>query len=333
MDPVPESSPVQTLPPELVAEVFVHFLPTYPECPPLFGLLSPLLLCQICRRWRAIALSTPVLWRAIAFKLDDPQWLSHNLATLNAWLTRSGNCPLSLDLSRCNDVLRPFALDAIARHCERWGHLNVLVGPDDLHLMQDEMPLLRHLTFGPDGFYQRLSESHLFARAPSLRSVVLGVNFLAGCTPLPWAQLTHLEALCFYEHECTDVLREATQLVSCKLYVTPDDDEDTYDGAQVPVHNHLCELVLRARSNSNVWQWEILDKLTLPALRSLQIAQTNTDLDSLYAFLVRSRCMLQELHVTGAATMDESDLRVALPVLDTMPVEVAVYATSRPETM
>ncbi|KAJ6562466.1 hypothetical protein B0H19DRAFT_1144629 [Mycena capillaripes] len=53
--------PALTLPNEIVSEIFIHFLPIYPLCPPLTGTLSPTALTQICRQWREIALSTPAL--------------------------------------------------------------------------------------------------------------------------------------------------------------------------------------------------------------------------------------------------------------------------------
>ncbi|KAJ7641164.1 hypothetical protein FB45DRAFT_712335, partial [Roridomyces roridus] len=57
--------PVLTLPNEITSEIFVHFLPPYPVCPPMTGLDSPTSLTHICRQWREIALATPKLWRAI----------------------------------------------------------------------------------------------------------------------------------------------------------------------------------------------------------------------------------------------------------------------------
>ncbi|KAJ7701687.1 hypothetical protein B0H16DRAFT_1640572 [Mycena metata] len=48
--------PVLTLPNELVSEIFLHFLPEYPRCPPMCGGLSPITLTQICRSWREIAI-------------------------------------------------------------------------------------------------------------------------------------------------------------------------------------------------------------------------------------------------------------------------------------
>ncbi|KAJ7756259.1 hypothetical protein B0H16DRAFT_696271 [Mycena metata] len=318
---------IQTLPPEILAEIFVNFLPPHPEFPPLAGLLSPLLLCRICQQWRAIALSTPALWSAIrvatALEWSDEEE-GRQFEVLTTWLARSRDCPLSLSLSGASHShLMPDLLQAIWPHRERWEYLDVLINMQDIHLMQGDMPLLRHITFGPDGFYPRgiKPPPTLFERAPSLRSVVLGVNFLVDCLRLPWANLTHLEAQCLYEHECTDVLRDATNLVSCKLNVIQDElAEDA--GSAVPVHLHLRDLVLCPK-NPNVWLWEILDDLTLPALRRLQIAQPYTPLESLQGLLLRSQCTLEELRITGA-TMTEAVFREALPKVGTIVVEASV---------
>ncbi|KAJ6452729.1 hypothetical protein C8R47DRAFT_1061570 [Mycena vitilis] len=70
--------PVSTLPNEIMSEIFIHFLPVYPKCPPQTGRLSPYLLCQICRKWRNIAFATPALWRAISIKWDDVQGFEQN---------------------------------------------------------------------------------------------------------------------------------------------------------------------------------------------------------------------------------------------------------------
>ncbi|KAJ7280798.1 hypothetical protein C8J57DRAFT_1174426 [Mycena rebaudengoi] len=63
--------PVLTLPTDITSEIFVHFLPPYPERPPTTGLSSPHILGQICRTWREIALSMPRLWRAISYDVSN----------------------------------------------------------------------------------------------------------------------------------------------------------------------------------------------------------------------------------------------------------------------
>ncbi|KAJ7918132.1 hypothetical protein B0H13DRAFT_2187907, partial [Mycena leptocephala] len=51
--------PVLTLPNEIVSEIFIHFLPIYPLCPPIRGPYSPTLLTRICHKWREITLANP----------------------------------------------------------------------------------------------------------------------------------------------------------------------------------------------------------------------------------------------------------------------------------
>ncbi|KAJ6504124.1 hypothetical protein C8R47DRAFT_177927 [Mycena vitilis] len=71
---------IPTLPNEITSEIFLHFLPVYPRCPPLTGNLSPTCLTHICRRWREIALTTPALWRAMPFCIDaEPILLARRL--------------------------------------------------------------------------------------------------------------------------------------------------------------------------------------------------------------------------------------------------------------
>ncbi|KAJ7756264.1 hypothetical protein B0H16DRAFT_1539207 [Mycena metata] len=189
--------------------------------------------------------------------------------------------------------------------------------------MQGEMPLLRHITLLPIGFDPRATKwpPAMFEHAPLLTSVVLGVSFMVDCMQLPWGNLTHLEARCFYEYECTDVLRAATNLVYCKLNVIQ--NPTSMAAASVPVHLHLRDFILCPEDHNNVWQWGLLDSLTLPALRTVQIPQRNIPLDSLRAFLLRSQCTLEELRITGA-TSTEAVFREVLPAVGTIVVEPSV---------
>ncbi|KAJ7901096.1 hypothetical protein B0H14DRAFT_2249812, partial [Mycena olivaceomarginata] len=85
------------LPQEIVSEIFVAFLPAYPDFLPIFGLRSPLLLCRICRQWQAIAIATPELWRAIRISVSHESGkAAAQLELLKTWLSRSGSCPLSI---------------------------------------------------------------------------------------------------------------------------------------------------------------------------------------------------------------------------------------------
>ncbi|KAJ7908970.1 hypothetical protein B0H13DRAFT_647975 [Mycena leptocephala] len=325
--PDTQSYPVLTLPPEIVSEIFLNFLPVYPERPPHFGVSSPLILCQICRRWRAIALSTPSLWKAIEMVITtdySEEELAELLEFLQAWLKRSGSCPLSLSLRSYSHspLLRQF-LQTIVVHSRRWQNVSVLVPFKHLHLIQGDMPLLRDMAFGPSdfGFSHHGEALTLFDAAPHLNRVVLMRYFLKSIMILPWTQLTHLEAHCVYEYECTEILRDAPNLVSCTFCVCCALEGGTI--AVVPVHSHLRDMVLLIDNNPDVRLWIILDCLTLPALRTLRVVEHGIILGSLKAFIARSQCTLEELQI-DASSLSEMTYREAFPTIGTLtlkPVE------------
>ncbi|KAF7374054.1 F-box domain-containing protein [Mycena sanguinolenta] len=312
-DPLHQPPPFLSLPPEIVAEIFVNFFPIYPTFPSHSGKLSPLLLCQVCRHWRDIALSTPALWKNISIDVQDPD--DHQDEKLERFKTRtarSGNCPLSLKLTgpTTSSVLTQF-IETIVAHCSRWEHLEVLVPFDSLHLLKGDMPLLRDLTFGPiDLRHDVHSALSLFQHAPALHQITLTSCFLNATVLLPWAQLTHLDAHCLYEDECTDILCAAPLLVTCTLSVCCSDD-DIVIGPAVPVHTILASVSLLAE-DPDVRLWLVLDCLTLPALRLLQVAEPCISLGGLAAFVARSGCALDELTITDA-TLEEEAGREVLP--------------------
>ncbi|KAJ7728194.1 hypothetical protein B0H16DRAFT_1589209 [Mycena metata] len=58
------STPALTIPPEITAHIFIKCLPTDGLASPSPS-TAPLVLAQICRDWRNIALHTPELWSSI----------------------------------------------------------------------------------------------------------------------------------------------------------------------------------------------------------------------------------------------------------------------------
>ncbi|KAJ7228040.1 hypothetical protein C8J57DRAFT_1583541, partial [Mycena rebaudengoi] len=147
-----------TLPAEITSDIFIHFLPNYPLHPPLAGLLSPATLGQVCRRWREIALGTPRLWRAIDIELplDFERLFTAGLNILEAWLTRSKNCPLSLSVDTesggygynesVSSRLRRLG-GTISAHSDHLEYLMLNIRSGDLHWdIQDPFPFLRALT-------------------------------------------------------------------------------------------------------------------------------------------------------------------------------------------
>ncbi|KAJ7720012.1 hypothetical protein B0H16DRAFT_391972 [Mycena metata] len=302
--------PVLTLPPEIVSEIFLRFLPIYPGIPPLSGLLSPLLLCRICRQWREIALSTPTLWNTIRMDITKP-WdddkAAVQLELINAWLSRSGDCPLSITLTDSSDSpLAAQFLQAAILRCARWEHVDLLIPFEHLHFIEGNMPLLRDLTIGPNEIPDRHGlQVSVFDRAPLLTHVVLTHDFVPYAIRLPWGQLTHLVGLCLFEHECTEILSHAVQLVHCtfSIFGSAEPYRPLPHPTTLPC---LRQLVLDSSDIGGGNPMKVLDNFALPGLRTLHVHGVRYHL--LATFIRRSQCTLEELRINNQ-TLSEEEYR------------------------
>ncbi|KAJ7186380.1 hypothetical protein C8R46DRAFT_274613 [Mycena filopes] len=310
--------PVLTLPPEIVSEIFLNFLPAYPGIPPLSGLLSPLLLCRICHRWREIAISTPTLWNAIRLDITRPwddEKAAAQLELVHAWLSRSRDCPLSITLTDSPRSPRAAQfLEAATLHCARWEHVNLVVPLEDLHLIQGDMPLLHGLTIGPSVLPDDDAAGvSIFDRAPRLTNVVLTQNFVPFVMRLPWAQLTHLTGLCLLEHECTEILRHVVQLVEGAFSIFA--GHEPYQPLPHPITlSRLCHLSLDAGDLGDGDLQQIIDNFTLPGLRTLHVHGIAPP--ALWTFIQRSQCVLEDLRINDRM-MSQEEYREAYGVSKT----------------
>ncbi|KAF7376704.1 WD40 repeat-like protein [Mycena sanguinolenta] len=210
--------PVLTIPNEITSEIFIRFLPIYPDAPPLTGPESPTTLTHVCRQWREVALATPALWRAMRLdykprtqgytpmKAYAPiQYLS------DAWIRRSGSCPLSIEIHDCRDVtLLDVLTETMAMAAARFEHLVLWIPSHSLPKI-GRMPLLRSLSF-----WARDGSKAFASHTPQLRTVSL----FGGVVPniaLPWAQLTCLTLDCIGIKSCVSILRKTKNLIRCDL--------------------------------------------------------------------------------------------------------------------
>ncbi|KAI6116251.1 hypothetical protein F5141DRAFT_1212859 [Pisolithus sp. B1] len=97
------TSPIRRIPPEVLGEIFYRCLPTAPYVTPR-DVESPMVLTQVCRHWRAVAMSTPRLWTSITLHVDlatDEGYRS----MCEAWLGRAKSLPLAMRV--LNDLDSP----------------------------------------------------------------------------------------------------------------------------------------------------------------------------------------------------------------------------------
>ncbi|KAJ7672806.1 hypothetical protein B0H17DRAFT_1208524 [Mycena rosella] len=196
--------PVLTLPPEITTEIFKWYIDTGKR---LLPSLVPSLLTQICRDWRALALSTPALWDTITeIEGHDPLQVERLVTT---WFSRAGTRPLSLGIL-CPQNPESVPLESVIR---RW--------------------------YEPDG-----GQIQLFDNAPSLRHLSLE-SVPPWALAMPWAQLTKMTISSASLCDFLNVLRWATSLHEFRRQGTPEDEEEDMLPLEAPVrHSSLNSLAV-----------------------------------------------------------------------------------------
>ncbi|KAJ7474828.1 hypothetical protein FB451DRAFT_1246729, partial [Mycena latifolia] len=229
----------------------------------------PLLLLQICKAWREVALSIPALWDTICdTEFSDPQNMENAITT---WFGRAGDClPLSLDVSYTGE--RSTCMHSlIRRHASRLQFLTLGLDADcfsDLAGIQS-FPRLRHLTLTSlDGVLEANgTQIPVFSDSPLLCH--LEVEHLAPSRlMMPWSQLTKFTAASVALQECLGVLRLATSLEEFRRVDCPEEEEEgSIIGQPLMCHSDLNSLIVGAYDEAD---HNILQFLTLPRLEKLQ---------------------------------------------------------------
>ncbi|KAJ6483928.1 hypothetical protein C8R45DRAFT_999748 [Mycena sanguinolenta] len=285
--------PVLTLPNEITSKILIHFLPIYPDAPPLSGLASPTSLTHVCRQWRQVALATPALWKAIKFDNHHipPKQIGH---IADAWIRRSGSGPLSIHIGiRDLDVLNEIFAEPSAMAIARWEHLRLCVPSTFLPTIAGPMPKLRSLDFIPIPVSN--SDPFTFYDVPQLRSVFL--YRWANVINVPWLQLTCLTLTYAKIDKCVRILTQTPNLVQCTLVLA-----DGPIGVVTPdfVLPCLKSLVLETEY-PHTKVGEFLQSFIVPSLCRLKSEQRYLGEDpliTLASFISRSGCRLEEVWIT-----------------------------------
>ncbi|KAJ6589246.1 hypothetical protein B0H19DRAFT_234246 [Mycena capillaripes] len=314
--------PVLALPNEMVSEIFIHFIPVYPLCPPLTGIHSPTLPTQICRSWREIALATPALWRAISLSHHDHQ--SKRQAHISDILSRSGCCPLSIQLDEYEaedededddeDYHRmkiTKVLSIVVPHLARWEYLKLgLFQPNLPAIVNGPMPLLRHLdlSLGSDDDDSTFQPFIVFSDVPLLRTVTLD-DLATHVTILPWRQLTSLTLTRLTPNGCVPHLQQASNLVHCELRLCFSGPIDQLPDITLSSLESLT--FADALSGPPI---RYLETFILPALCRLEIPERflgPNPITSLTSFVSKSGCKLKDLCIRGNRSVARESYRAA----------------------
>ncbi|KAJ7103040.1 hypothetical protein B0H15DRAFT_795287 [Mycena belliarum] len=329
--------PIQTLPAELICEVFQfvvdaagnsEFDPKYFEYVQRFEYVrTVLVLSQVCARWRRLAHTTPELWMRQDFPIEVVKPRKYGDATkismdaTKVCLDRSGSLPISVDLGDFDqDAAAPFLKELLC-HTNRWRTLSLSMGLISAlieiplggltRLESVDLSLLGEST--PDALPSKLTT---FLGAPRLRSVSLTAQHLP-FLPMPWSQLTHLTLIGHHSSQpYLDTLVLCPQLVSAELKMMgwpqggfpPASHTST---VTLPRLEKLCVKIQRTTEGEHLTP--LLRLLNLPALRTL-IFDLNDDADDFkWSVLEFTQFQLRSPHIEHvdliSCNLDSADLQ------------------------
>ncbi|KAJ7845575.1 hypothetical protein B0H13DRAFT_2095143, partial [Mycena leptocephala] len=298
-----------TLPPEILAEIFIHCLPTVQEFVTPDLTTTPLILCGICRRWRDVALSTPKLWTSLHVQFSAYETVDF----CQMWLSRARGAPLALSLeddywyTSAPAAFTDPLLTSIVGLSQQWQKLALGIGGDLVNSilpLQGTFPLLEKFSISvlPD------SDPQIYFRdAPKLRNVSVPKYYPQ--IQLPWHQLT---TFCVNDIEiscCLEILRNSPNLLNGTFHIWG-------DSLALPIfilhHTHLeCLTLGTADEGEPLIPISLLNFLQIPTLTSLTLdfrnyASNVVDISPILRFLSRSIAQLQTLVISCMRTTMEN---------------------------
>ncbi|KAJ7656888.1 hypothetical protein DFH06DRAFT_1328431 [Mycena polygramma] len=320
---------VLTLPVEITADIFGHAvsLPSIGAGPPTCIVLS-----QVCRPWRAIALAYPILWSIIPVKINRKN-LENMLIVARLLLARCWLRPRFVVLRYAPDDSDVTATDrfyqflsSMLRHSGNLEHLDIGVTLSDapLRLLARPMPQLRHLTLWVDRLFT-YGQPHPVvmssATVPRLHSIKLHRFIPDENLTLPWAQITTLTCDSIQYRDLRSILLQTPALVHCAV-------SRLRRGAAGPASSQIIpeEALLRLESLSFTHYepeedpfhrvFPIAAMQSLPSLRILQVPETYLQYPSFNDLLLLvNQCRLEELHIIDRTYIPEQTYLDKLPFI------------------
>ncbi|KAJ7902934.1 hypothetical protein B0H13DRAFT_1524910, partial [Mycena leptocephala] len=270
---------VLTLPPEITSEIFIHCVRDYPRH-------GPLLVASVCKAWRIIALTTPVLWSEFhGFRFGGLMGRRNLVSLLQCWLPRAGSRLLTLKDIELGESSHEAVLSSIAPYASQWMSLDLTAGFRPIVFpvgaICKPLPSLKTLKIEvhrwPIGGPTCITA---FAVAPELREIYL-IRMSLSQISLPWIQITRLTLSYQSLPQIFEILQQTPNLED--LTVSLDDRRI------VQLSPFTMPRLRRVKLSSALF----LNYLTLPALQSLELTRVRAaERASVQSLLQRSECTI-----------------------------------------
>lgn len=358
-------APHKKLPPELLAKIF-HYRFSPPLKIPSEDFKGILGLCQVCSRWRAVALATPSLWSNLKVAVIDDHTDSEAdsegdqafMMMAKEILSRSAPSMMSLAIDAHSHILGVSLASSSA-----W--VSDLVTPNASRLRSLELKSAPHsglrlfLTL-PPGLFDSLESFKLQHRlrgnehgiwrddsfgvtvledAQSLRHVSLDWSDIIpfpSALRLPWAQLTelNLDTTGIPPFAAQHVIRLCINLVQCSVRLGRLTDEAT--SGLVP--NIVLKKLERLRIKIINWKKYATDRITflrpfiVPSLQDFEVlalVRGGNLQPAFISFIKRSSITLKKLKFSSTNENEAFNLLAAVPfIVDLSLTEVESLSTS-----
>ena len=296
-------SPSRRMPPEIWGEIYVQCL-SADKPAKINAQEAPMLMAQVCSHWRSIVLSTPRLWNSVSIR-GNGMVLASQSALISTWLSRSGNLPLSIEITarvlpdsqqeqEFVDALVPFVPQIkCLTICAPQSMIAKLIGSQDVSRLTNlEIDVPKALDTEP----VNVSISHSATNLHNL-SVAYVAHFWLDRARLcfPWAQLTEFKAAYISPDQCFDILRQCHKL--SRLCLT--EVEGPYNGVpRLPIlMPNIVSLELDLKHGIDFF-WNYL---TLPRLRECTLGfwfEDSWPKSGFFSLVDRSSCPLRTLRVS-----------------------------------
>ncbi|KAJ7367368.1 hypothetical protein DFH08DRAFT_190981 [Mycena albidolilacea] len=280
-------SPMRRAPEDVLREIFLFCLPSEHNAL-IDPAEAPLILGHICRHWRTIVYSTPILWSSIHIPCDIPRSVSPKLErVVETWLERSGSCSLSISVGNPDGsgdpnlknhplIRRLLPISRRLYSLEIFGTLDFI--RPLVQLGSQDVPLLKHIAIRTNRPDQPFDVLH----APALEDVSLN---LASSTdplsyPLRWSLLTGLNLECYPSWNpeeggldslgALNVLRRCPNIVRCELRITRRVPFGTSVDISPIILPQIHSLVITGLCHSQEWS----SHWVVPKLRYLQVGDS-----------------------------------------------------------
>lgn len=328
-------SSARLLPPELVRRIFLLCTEGYNVKASPSPNIAPLSLAQICSGWREVAVTTPELWKDIAFQADSPRSITNFKELAQVWFSRCYTKPVSLAFSsNCQlETAQNLLLDVVAPYSTYIESLELRVATAFFRAFTEyppeAFPRLRCIRFHgtrTDHHLQggwRLWDSATapFQFAPHLKEVFISIpetRVNLEDMNLPWSQLSslHLAESIVAPGAMLRVLALCSNLVSCSVRLVADSVISSVMDVTLP---SLASFSLHMETGELA---DFLRCLSVPAIQSLSlhlVPNATWHPDALIHLLSRSQCRLDHLSISGL-TIDPDGFIELLHIVPTLQV-------------